>query len=612
MPSVLPALRLILRGRLPRFAAAVLALLGASCLTYAAPLIWQVVLDGVLAPRGDAPAWIDAVVADAGGRDYLRTHLWLPAGLFVVMLAAAGLLTHLRGRLAARASEDAIAALRRRLYDRLQHLPVAYFDRAETGDLVQRCTADVERVRLFLESHIPEIGHALVMFAVPLPVMLILDPVMTLVAVALVPPIVAFSVVFFVRTRPRFLAVEEAEGKLTATLQENLTGIRVVRAFARQAYERERFGRTNAVLRDATAAVFRLLAAFWSSSDILCLAQRGLVLGYGIVRVAEGTLQVGALLYFVTAVSMFVFPLRMMGRILADFGKTKVAIGRLGEVLDAPVESIPESPAESAAARGALVFDHVRFAYGDGPPAIDDVSLEIPAGSTLAVVGASGSGKSTLVELLLRLRDPQSGSIRIDGVDLATLDRKEVRRQVTTVLQEPFLFSRSVLDNLRLGRPDASLDEVIATTQIARVHAAITGFVAGYDTAVGERGVTLSGGQRQRVALARALLRERAVLVLDDALSAVDTDTEAQILAALEARRGRCTTILIAHRLTTVALADRIVVLDQGRVVEHGTHAELVAAGGRYARAWALQSEDPDLASEASAVPLPAALTEAS
>ncbi len=602
MSTALTALRVVVRGQVPRFAAAVIALVVASSLQYAAPLIWQIVLDGVLAAGQGAPGWIDDVVARAGGPAFVRANLWLPAGASVLVLALAGVFTHLRGRLGAMASEQSIADLRRRLYDRLQHLPVAYYDGAETGDLVQRCTADVERVRVFLESHIPEIGHALVMFAVPLPVMLAIDPGMTAVAVALVPVVVGFSVVFFVRTQPRFLVVDEAEGKLTATLQENLTGIRVVRAFARQAYERERFGVTNEALRKATADVFRLLAQFWSSSDVLCLAQRGIVLAYGVVRVAEGTLQVGALLYFVTAVGMFIFPLRMMGRILADFGKTKVAIVRLGEVLDAPLESVPMAPAATAnGARGELVLDRVRFAYGDGPPAIDDVSLHVPAGTTVAIVGASGSGKSTLVELLLRLRDPQGGTITLDGVDLATIDRKQVRRQISTVLQEPFLFSRTVIANLRLGRPEATLDEVIATTAIARIHGAIEAFPAGYDTAVGERGVTLSGGQRQRIALARALLRERAVLVLDDTLSAVDTETESEILAALAARRGRCTTLIIAHRLTTVMLADQIVVLERGRVAEHGTHAALISAHGGYARAWALQQGDAG--EQGSAVP---------
>jgi ATP-binding cassette subfamily B protein len=585
------ALHDVVRGQRLRFVAAVLALVVASCLLYVAPLVPQAVIDGVLAPAGTAPAAVERVVAWLGGRAWVADHLWAPALAFVAITALAGLFTYLRGRWSALASEGAIRSLRDRLYDRLQRLPIAHFDRAATGDLVQRCTSDVDTVRVFLESHVVEIGRALVMFLVPLPLMFAIDPGMTLVAIALVPLVVGFSALFFLKVRRRFTAEDEAEGRMTATLQENLSGIRVVRAFARQDFECERFGAKSREYQQASQRLFDLLAVYWAASDFLCFAQKSIVVLYGAYRLADGTLQVGAFLYFLTAVGMFVFPLRMMGRIVSELGKTVVALGRLDAILTAPVETDPADPLRVDEARGEIEFVDVRFAHGDGPPALDGVSFCVPAGATVALVGPSGSGKSTIIELLLRLRDPDAGTILLDGVDLGRLERREVRRAVAVVLQEPFLYSRSLRDNLRFARADATDDEIAAATHTAHVHAAIEAFAAGYDTVVGERGVTLSGGQRQRVAIARALVQDPAVLVLDDALSAVDTRTEAEILAALAERRGRHSTILVAHRLTTVALADWIVVLDRGKVVQQGDHDTLVRQTGPYARLWALQQQ---------------------
>jgi ATP-binding cassette subfamily B protein len=286
---------------------------------------------------------------------------------------------------------------------------------------------------------------------------------------------------------------------------------------------------------------------------------------------------------------MFVYPLRQMGRIVADLGKATVALGRLREVLDTPVEPAGGDVVNIA---GRVEFQSVSFGYADGTKALSDVSFVVPARSTTAFVGASGSGKSTLIALLLRFYDPDSGTIRIDGADHLGLDRHRLREQVAVVMQQPFLFSKTLEQNLKLGWAGAQIDDVVAATATAQVHDTITGMEDGYATSVGERGVTLSGGQRQRLALARALLQRSGVLILDDALSAVDTRTEAAILAGLAGRRGRQTTILVAHRLSTVVLADEIHVLDAGSIVQSGTHEELVRADGPYARMWALQTED--------------------
>ena len=584
----------LMQGERLRYGVAIAALLLASCFLYLVPFVSSVVLDVIISDnsRGASP-FLSQALEWIGGRDLLRANLWIAIVLILSLTGLAGLFTYLRGRWSALASEKIIRRLRDRLYDQLQHLPCSYYDRAETGDLIQRCTSDVETVRQFLINQVVEIGRAVLMLLVPLPLMFAIDARMTGISLILILPIVGFSVLFFQKVRNRFEAVDKAEGRLTSALQENLTGIRVVRAFARQQYEIQKFSRRNGEHRDLDYRLYWLLAGFWSTSDLLCMAQIALVVFTGGSWLASGSLGVGSFFFFLSAVNMFLWPVRMMGRILTELGKATVAIGRIQDILGHARESIPATTATvepAAGVRGEIVFADVTFSHRDSTAALENVSFRVTPGSTLALLGPSGSGKSTIVNLLLRLYDPGRGVIEMDGRNIATLDRKEVRRQISVVMQEPFLYLKTIRENLAVGRPAATHEEIAEASVTASVHETILQFEHGYETLVGERGITLSGGQRQRVALARALLKEPVILILDDALSAVDTETESFILEALQSRRGRHTTIVIAHRLSTLMHADEILVFDRGRIIQRGTHNDLKEEPGLYRRIWKIQN----------------------
>lgn len=604
-----------MEGHRTLYVAAFGALILSSCFQYLVPLVPQVVMDGVLV---DEPLQVSPLVgwilARTGGPEVLRTHLWWAAAAVALLAGMGGLFTYVRSRWAAIASERIAKQIRDRLYDHLQHLPCSFFDEAETGDLVQRCTSDVETLRVFLASQVVEIGRAVVLMLLPIPLMLMLDVRMMLASMVLLPVIVIFSIIFFGRVRDSFLQVDEAEGAMTSAVQENLTGIRVVRAFHRQQFEETRFEKANAKHRNFDYRMYKIMANFWSISDFLCMAQLAIVIGCGAYWIVDGSLGVGTYYFFLAAVNLFLWPIRMMGRILTELGKATVAIGRISEILLAPRESQPEveagrrgdvvassalgtapAPALGPAlgAGSSIRFEGVGFSYGANG-VLHDIDFEVRAGETVAFLGASGSGKSTLVQLLLRIYDPDEGRILLDGQDIAFRRRQDVRSEIAVVMQEPFLYSKTVAENIEIGRHGAEHSDIEAAARMACVHDSIVEFDNAYQTVVGERGVTLSGGQRQRVALARALVDQPSLLVLDDSLSAVDTETESLILDALARRARQQTTLVIAHRLSTLMHADQILVLDAGRIVQRGRHADLVDADGPYRRLWKIQTSLED------------------
>lgn len=509
------------------------------------------------------------------------------AGLLVGLYALNGVFTYLRGKWAAEASEGIVERLRHQLYAHIEKLPSRYFDRAETGDIVQRCSSDVETVRVFMAAQVVEVARVSLLLLVGIPIMFSQDVRMTCISLASFPLLIAFAYFFYRKIRQLFEKVDEAEGRLSTVLQENLTGIRVVRAFAQQDYEIHKFCGVNDEFRDLEMDLFRGLALFWSISDAVVLFQLGAVLTAGGYFAMTNQLSIGTWVFFWWMVQTIIWPVRQIGRVVADASRAGVAIGRINAILHEDEESCEDVVDERLS--GSIEIRHLTFGYTPETPVLNDLSLTIPPGVTIAILGPPGAGKSTLIHLLVRLYDYECGSIRIGGRELKTLNRKSVRSAFGVVLQDPFLYSRSVRENVVIGRSEAAHEEVEECARAADIHGNIVEFAEGYETIIGERGVTLSGGQRQRLAIARALLRDPAFLVLDDSLSAVDTRTESHILRTLAARRGKQTTILIAHRLSSTRLADRIYVLDKGRLIQEGRHEELLATEGPYRQLWKIQ-----------------------
>ena len=571
---------------------ALLAMVASFALLFTVPMITRSMLDRLTGEPPDAYLTLLQRVMPAGlsGDHALYLQLGLSGLLIVLCTALAGFFVYLRGKQIAAAAEGMARRLRDTLMNHLNHLPIAFHHQADTGDLIQRCTSDIETFRVFVSGQIIEIGRAVLMLLIVTPILLSLDVTMTGVALITMPLLLLSAVLFFNRVKAMFLEVDEAEASLTTVLQENLTGIRVVRAFARQDFEAEKFGRANAKFRDQNQRLMRFLGFYYGASDIVCLGQVGLILFVGAHWVLADAMTIGTLFAFITYEGMIIWPIRHMGRVLTDSGKAVVALKRMAEILSEPEESNLEH-ALTAPLSGQIKLDSVTFHHPNNPPVLSNLSLTVSAGETVALVGAPGAGKSTLIQLLLRLYDPQQGTLWVDDFDLGQLSRKSVRAQMGVVLQESFLFAGSIADNLRIGQTHASLADMTEAVTTANLLGTIQALPNGFDALVGERGVTLSGGQRQRLAIARALLKDPAILILDDALSAVDTDTESLILGNLRRVRANRTTLIVAHRLSTVMHADRIVVLADGEVAQIGNHATLSQTPGIYRKLCELQGQ---------------------
>ncbi len=512
---------------------------------------------------------------------------------FVALALGQGAFSYLSGRLAARTSEGVTRRLRDYLYDHIQRLSFTYHDRVQTGELIQRATSDVEAIRRFFADQAIGAGRIVLLFAANFVALASLNVRLALLSILVVPLIMITSIFFFKRISKAYEELQDQEAELSTTLQENLTGMRVVRAFARQAYEREKFDRDNWERYQRGRRLLILHSLFWPSSDILCGAQMLGAFLAGALMAIDGTITVGTYVAAARLIVWLIWPMRNLGRLIVQMSTGMVSYNRVMELIREEREPLGEGTHRPEGdVRGEIAFRDVRFEYDDGDGTVlEGISFGCEPGRAVALLGSTGSGKTSLVNLLPRFYDYNGGSLTLDGVELRTYPRRFLRQQIGTVEQEPFLFSRTIRENITYGvEREVSDREVEDAARAAAIHAAIESFPEGYNTMVGEKGVTLSGGQKQRVAIARTLLKDPRILILDDATSSVDTETESEIREAMQRLMEGRTTFIVAHRVQSVMNADLILVLDKGRIVERGTHEALMAREGIYRRIYDMQA----------------------
>ena len=576
------------------FLAAILSTVGLALTNMLTPQIVRVTVDSVLGSEPfDLPPFLAELLNRLGGAEVLREKLWM-IGIVIVGIAVFGFAFFYGSRVFnTKAAETLVKTMRDKVFRHLLALPDDWYGKNRTGDIIQRCTSDINMVKDFLSEQLVSVFRIVVMLALSLFFMFSLHVGLTLIALAGVPVLLTTSLIFHKKVSPEFEICDENEGKLSAIVQENLTGVRVVRAFGREIYEKEKFDNQNRYYMGLWDRVNKMFCRYWSVADLIANLQIMLLVVFGAVFAIRGELSAGAYIAFLSYNGYLTWPIRQLGRVISEMSKAGVSLRRIEGILNAAPER-DEDGAEHVTTdyRGDIAFDRVSFSFDGKTPVLEDVSFTVPAGSTVGILGGTGSGKSTLVRLLDRLYPlPEgSGTISVGGIDIRRLRAAELRSNIGFVLQEPYLFSRTIGENLRLAKQTASDAELRAAAHIACLDSAVEGFPSGYDTFVGERGVTLSGGQKQRAAIARTLVQDTPILIFDDSLSAVDTETDATIRARLAGREGRATTLLISHRTATLMHTDRIVVLDRGRVAEIGTHEELLAKNGIYRRIYDIQN----------------------
>jgi ATP-binding cassette, subfamily B, multidrug efflux pump len=526
--------------------------------------------------------WILRYAVDDLAAVVTREKLLLYAGLVVAVVAVEGVFRYQMRMILIGVSREIEFELRGDLFAHLTRLPAEYYHRMRTGDLMSRATSDLSAVRMVLGPGIMYTASTLATAAGTIALMATISPL--LLGLSLVPLVFVSVLVryFGRRIHERFEAVQAQLSEISALVQENLSGARVVRAYVQEGHELARFDAANQEFLERNRRLIRMFGSLYPGIQLLMGSGAALILWLGGRMVIAGTISLGQFVAFGAYLAMLHWPMIALGWVVNLFERGDASMGRLLEIMDAPPSIADEGPAELAIA-GHVRFAGLTFGYGD-TPVLHDIDLDVPAGTTVAVVGPTGSGKSTLVSLVARLFDPPPGTLFVDGRDVREIPLGALRRAVGFVPQETFLFSDTVRENVAFGLPaGAPAGRVEWAAGIAQLEREVASFPKGYETFVGERGITLSGGQKQRVALARALAVDPKVLVLDDSLSAVDTYTEEEILRGLAGVMATRTTFLVSHRVSTVKGADLIVVLADGRIAERGTHAELVARGGFYA-----------------------------
>lgn len=487
-------------------------------------------------------------------------------------------------------SESLVKTMRDELFAVLQKLPFSWHMKNRTGDIIQRCTSDVERVTEFISEQLVSIVRIVILIAIGLVFMFSMNVKLSLIAVVAIPIMFSYSLFFHGRISSHFKECDETEGVLSSIAQENLTGVRVVRAFGREKEEINRFDGVNSKYASQWVKLIKFMSLYWSSGDLLSGLQIMSVLVLGTVLCVKGELSAGELIAFISYNSMTVWPVRYLGRVVSELSKTGVSVDRIIYIMNSETET-DRKDAYEPELDGDIEFKNVSFSYDDGTNVLKNVSLKVKKGTTLGIIGATGSGKTSLVHLINRLYElPESdGTVTVNGVDVRDIKLHHLRKNIGMVLQEPFLFSGTVRENISAVNGDATDEEIRRAASIADVDEAISEFPSGYNTVVGERGVTLSGGQKQRVAIARMLMQHAPIMVFDDSLSAVDAETDARIRGALKSELKDSTVFIISHRVTTVMHADSIIVLENGRIAEEGTHSELMGKNGIYRRIYDLQ-----------------------
>ena len=542
------------------------------------------------------PGFLADYIIAKGGSTWFFEHLYMP---FIVVIAFGlfgALCRYLNKLFVAMGGEIFVKRIRDIMYDHVLSLPYSWYDSVKTGEIIQRMTSDVDTIKTFIADQLTGLIRILVLITIALVFMFRINIKLAFTAAAFIPVIVLYSILFHGKISSSFEKADSEEGRVSAMVQENLTGVRVIRAFGREEYERERFENLNEKYTGLWVSLMKTLNFFWCSNDMISGISNISILAFGAYLCVNEGLSAGSYLAFISLNSMLIFPVRQLGRMVTELGKAGISIDRLMFILNSAAES-DDSDAVDYPGTGDIVFENVSFSYSDKlhESVLKNINMTIKKNSTIGILGSTGSGKSTITALLdsMYSLDDGQGRIMFNGVDIKKIKKRDLRRNIGIVRQDAFLFSGTIRENLLLGagKNNENVEEKLEkAVYISCLEAAINHFTKGINTVVGERGVTLSGGQKQRCAIAQMLMRDTDVLVFDDSLSAVDTETDYNIRNRLKEKTTGKTTILISHRITTLMDCDEIFVFSEGELKEHGTHDSLLENKGIYADVYRIQT----------------------